>query len=489
MTKSLLLNVLLVVIGVFLLFRATSDPDFGWHLKYGEYFFNNHKILRENIFSYTFSDYKWDNSYWGAEVVMYVLYKYASPIGLSLILSALLSASFVGILQKLNVKDFVKILTAILFFLFVNSGETSVRPFLFSTIFLLFLIYILIYKPKFELLLPVLFVIWANTHADFTLGLVIYAIRTMYLLIILVKNKELNLKSFFSVVTIPLISLFSTLINPYGFGLWKVLTNETDYLKFSYIIEWGTFDSQKTSALSKGTTLIMLSVILAGAAISYILDKKRFGWWYLVSVAFFFVFSFKSIYFMRIVATLGIFGVIFSGNYIFSNLFRINDRFSKIVGIFTTVFCLMFFAISGQIFAENLHFAQNIESWSQQQKLPYKAITYIKQNPVKGNVFNNYDWGGFLIWQLPQYKTFIDGRMTAWKVGNTRILDDYIKITKDPKTNAALFNDYVKKYNITFVLDKKNSNLIRYLKKQQWSVIYEDNIASVVTLTNSSNIE
>src|SRR5258708_29772886 len=93
--KQLYLNVLLIIIGTLLLFKAPIDPDFGWHYKYGEYLFNNHKILRDNIFSYTFTDYKWADSYWAAEVIIYVLYTFAGPVALSLIFGGLLSTTFV----------------------------------------------------------------------------------------------------------------------------------------------------------------------------------------------------------------------------------------------------------------------------------------------------------------------------------------------------------------------------------------------------------
>ncbi len=29
-------------------------------------------------------------------------------------------------------------------------------------------------------------------------------------------------------------------------------------------------------------------------------------------------------------------------------------------------------------------------------------------------MYNTYEWGGFLVWQVPEMKMFVDGRMPAW---------------------------------------------------------------------------
>jgi len=50
-----------------------------------------------------------------------------------------------------------------------------------------------------------------------------------------------------------------------------------------------------------------------------------------------------------------------------------------------------------------------------QVKYPCGAVEWLKENPLEvTNVFNAYEWGGFLEWQLPEYKYFVDGRMPAF---------------------------------------------------------------------------
>ncbi|MBM4402075.1 MAG: hypothetical protein FJ044_02425, partial [Candidatus Cloacimonetes bacterium] len=56
--------------------------------------------------------------------------------------------------------------------------------------------------------------------------------------------------------------------------------------------------------------------------------------------------------------------------------------------------------------------------------VPYQAVEFLKKQNASGNIFNRYEWGGFLIWQLPSQKIFVDGRMPAWRDA-TRSSDEH----------------------------------------------------------------
>src|SRR5262249_15488639 len=44
------------------------------------------------------------------------------------------------------------------------------------------------------------------------------------------------------------------------------------------------------------------------------------------------------------------------------------------------------------------------------EKYPLKAAEFIAAHGIPGPIFNSYDWGGYLIWKLPEYRIFVDGR-------------------------------------------------------------------------------
>ena len=43
-------------------------------------------------------------------------------------------------------------------------------------------------------------------------------------------------------------------------------------------------------------------------------------------------------------------------------------------------------------------------------QFPVDAANFLRRQPVPGPLYNNFDWGGFLIWYMPQYPVAIDGR-------------------------------------------------------------------------------
>lgn len=41
---------------------------------------------------------------------------------------------------------------------------------------------------------------------------------------------------------------------------------------------------------------------------------------------------------------------------------------------------------------------------------PVNAVNFLRRNPVRGPLYNNLNWGGFLMWYMPDYPVAIDGR-------------------------------------------------------------------------------
>lgn len=471
------LNITLFLIGVLLLFQPPSDPDFGWHYKYGEYIFQNHQILRQNTFSYTFTNYSWANSYWMAELALYVLFTSTGAIGMSLILSVVMSALVVRLLNNTNAAVFGKSLAAILFFLICRMNIT-VRPFYFSTLFLLILIYILIHKRSWQFLLPPMFMVWANTHADFTIGLFIYAIFTAFVLFPLLRNYR-RPRTLLSLTIFPILSVLATLINPYGINLWATLLKETHYFQFSHISEWLPIGSSQTFVWF--FTIFMLSLIFSSAFLAYIRAGKLYGVWYVMVCAFFFLASLRSVYFVRILVTVALISIPVFWDFIMSFLIPPLTKRLKFSGKFFYGIFLVLVLISLNVFLMNVIYASDIGKWADVNKYPYHAVEYLKKSKPVGNILNVYDWGGYLIWQLPEHKVFIDGRMTSWRESGKSVFEDYIAITQHPKKNEALLNEYINKYNIGTVLDRRDSVLVKYLLATgDWEKLQEDKIYSLI---------
>ena len=213
----------------FTVFLATIyrpiDPDLGWHLKYGEYFFKNFRILRENIFSTEMPNFIWANISWGADLVYYLFYSLGGFLGLSIggALVVVFTFFFFAKAYDLDFWEKAIIFPIILFFMNPVSAN-SFRGQQLSLLLFGVLIYLLSryekLKGKIIYLVPVLFLIWANTHGLFVVGLGVLGLwEIFYLLGLFLESKKMRLLipeiKTFSIVT--LLSFGATLIHPVSY--------------------------------------------------------------------------------------------------------------------------------------------------------------------------------------------------------------------------------------------------------------------------------
>ena len=94
---------------------------------------------------------------------------------------------------------------------------------------------------------------------------------------------------------------------------------------------------------------------------------------------------------------------------------------------------LAVFIVGAQRLERDVPYSYSLEDIAVNGQYPLGAVKYLHENPIEGNMFNEYNWGGFLIWQYPEKKVFIDGRMPSWKMGDQKIFEEFNQI--------ANFND------------------------------------------------
>jgi hypothetical protein len=112
---------------------------------------------------------------------------------------------------------------------------------------------------------------------------------------------------------------------------------------------------------------------------------------------------------------------------------------------------------------------------------PIEAVEWIEHHRDQGgsHLYNDYAYGGFLLWWLPAEKIFIDGRMPAWRIGERKIFEDYIALTSmDPPTLSVL-----RKYSVDWALVRRDTPLDRALRGEPgWVRVYGDEKVSIYVL-------
>ena len=105
---------------------------------------------------------------------------------------------------------------------------------------------------------------------------------------------------------------------------------------------------------------------------------------------------------------------------------------------------------------------------------PVAAVEFMKREPITGNMFNNDEFGDYIIFTAwPAYRVYIDGRsdMYGEKYGG-----DYLKIA-DVQPG---WKEILKKYGVSWVIFNTQSPLIAALHDQiDWQAIYSDPVATI----------
>jgi hypothetical protein len=124
------------------------------------------------------------------------------------------------------------------------------------------------------------------------------------------------------------------------------------------------------------------------------------------------------------------------------------------------------------LFARNTDFDTRGLDAAISSQFPVRAANFLRQNPPPGPLYNDLDWGGFLIWYMPDYPVSIDGRNDLYgdeldgRFFNSGNGKEY---TSDPYLNQA-----------GVVLLRKKLALDGLLRDDpRFRVVYEDQIATV----------
>jgi hypothetical protein len=113
---------------------------------------------------------------------------------------------------------------------------------------------------------------------------------------------------------------------------------------------------------------------------------------------------------------------------------------------------------------------------------PAEAVEYLRGHPVPARLFNDYRWGGFLIWALGgERRVFIDGRADAYAYSG--VYSDYFRImTLDPETLSLL-----RKYETEACLVEPFAPLAVLLRaRPEWEQVYGDGFAVIFVRKQSA---
>ena len=115
---------------------------------------------------------------------------------------------------------------------------------------------------------------------------------------------------------------------------------------------------------------------------------------------------------------------------------------------------------------------------------PVEIANYLKKERLQGNMYNDINWGSYLIWKLwPEYKVFADNRLHL-------VPEEIWKDTKDLHYGLGNWGKILDKYKISFVVLSKEDNkrTIEFIgDSPEWKKAYEDETGVIFVRMKKEN--
>jgi hypothetical protein len=446
---------------------GVGDPDIWWHLRNAEYLLTNTKLPRFDMYSYTALGHPWINHEWLAEIPYYLAWRGFGLVGVYALCVLLLEAILLGLFffcykssgnlkGSFLVSSFSVLLTAVSF---------GPRTILFGYAYLLVLLFVLWRFRSTGVaplwILPPLFCLWINTHGSWLLGMIVLGIVVASGLLAgswgpieAVRWSPHQLKRLLLALGGCLASLF---VNPYGYRLvlYPFDLAFRQKLNIAHVDEWTSVDFH--DARGK-VVFILLVAVLLGA----LLGRCRWKLEDLGLAVFALYCGLTHVRFLFLAAIL---------------LAPLLAKFLNFIPPYRReadrplLNALLVFGVL-VILAGRFPSQGELEN-SVAKTYPADFLQFVKARKLPGRIFNFYIWGGYLAWNDPEMKTFIDSRTDVFEY--TGVLKDYLDAIALKDTFRVL-----DKYEVRYVLFPPQEPLSYLLRQSRdWKVIFSTNVIAI----------
>ncbi len=107
------------------------------------------------------------------------------------------------------------------------------------------------------------------------------------------------------------------------------------------------------------------------------------------------------------------------------------------------------------------------------EAFPVEAVAYLKTRRPPGRLFNSYNMGAYLLWALPEYPVFVDGRTDLY---GDEILEQWFQVVRaDPGWSVVL-----DRWQVNLVLVEPELPIARVLPYAGWRVLHRDDRAVIL---------
>lgn len=410
--RLLALTASIVAVGTecFVTKLAVLDPDIWWHLRAGDWMVQNRSFPHTGIFSHTAANRPWMAYSWAYEVLLSRAYAWGSFVGMGLfgtVLTVAVALAVFCLLDRISHRFWAAwALSIVVYGAFLFN--IAPRP-VFFTVVLFSIFLTLLFEAqrsgRVQLLywLPLIFVIWANIHIQFIYGLAVLGLFAGINLLqrIAIWSRiypDSLLKP--KLPAAPLFAIFGTCVlagcaGPYSYHLYQ----EAFVISQSKIMYRMIIELQALNFTFYNQYLELLLVIGAFFALGWQRKMDPFKLALLIFVSVFGFRTWRDAWFICVVSAAII------ADFPAAEEKRDQPlRISEWAGVAVASILLLLLTV------RNTDFNTRGLDHAISSEYPVDAVNFLRKNPVGGPIYNSFDWGGFLIFYMPQYPVSIDGR-------------------------------------------------------------------------------
>jgi hypothetical protein len=452
--------------------------DFWWQLRTGEIIAHERRLPSVDRFSYTARGEPWLIHEWLSCLIFFSI-QHRFGFDALIVLQFLLMAVVIGALSlsgRARGADFLLSMAGAALTMWAIRPWLALRPQLFTYVLLAIFLFIgeaarRNAKPYHLLWLIPLTPLWANLHAGVLLAPILLMLEALS------AGIETGWRTYFGKEEGPTWTWFLwlmgsgimvallTLANPYGFGLWRYPGQVTGHpIVTGFITEWFSPDFHAWGLYPlDGLIGLLLIVQIVRGPQPPLRDLLVLG--LLLTMGMLYR---RNLPLFAIAACPVLVGRTDEILRSFPWGFR---RYRGWVG---SVACaLSVWPLWGAI----LHFPAKrvFAAQTGEYDFPEGAVRYLAQSPPSGPLFNEYRWGGYLIWRLRSVPVFIDGRAEIYY--RKEIFDHYVNIVR----LQPGWREMLEKYHIQTILMETNAPVVQaLLQDPQWRVAYGDRQATAL---------
>jgi hypothetical protein len=404
--------------------QPVFDPDVWWHLRVGEWVVEHHATPAHDPLAV--GQKPWVAYSWLYEVVLFGLHLAFGLAGI-IVYRCALSVAVVAALFRLVFRRDRHFLRAIAL---TGAGALAIaplfseRPWLITILFTLLTADVVIdlragRTSRFVWLQPLAFVVWANTHIQFVYGLAVLGLACAAPVLDRGLGRPpgqgesadsaavCGSSAWRLLVILTAACALATLVNPYHFRVYGVVleyaaqpgtyryVNELKALEFREAADWVVLAlaAAATFTLGRRRRLDTFEVLLLAAA-GFLAFRSRRDLWLLVT------------------ASLAVLAATDRGPVPTAFHVRLTARRWAAAAVLLTVLGGVLWRIRD---LREEHLQQTVA-----RVFPERAAAVVKEKGYSGPLYNDFNWGGYLAWGLPDLEVSLDGRTNLH--GDERIL-------------------------------------------------------------------